>query len=645
MALVAGTSGPQDTTPLSEAAADLLRRTPVRDARTSLLVFHARGSTLVSLAPGTAVVVGREAPSDVVVPDRSLSRRHARFAWDGDAVTVEDLGSTNGTVLRGARVERATLGPDDVVTLGAVAVAIHRLAPGRDGHAGGGLDVHDRFRAALDDEVLRARELGRAFALVLARTPDDAGALRLGALLPRVLRPVDRLARFGPGCIEILLPEGTVAAARELAGRIVRLGADETGASRVVCALTAFPGAASGADELLQQVWEAARGVGDDAIRVVGVDAARSLGGPTPGGTVVESAAMRDLWRTVERLARSVIPVLLLGETGTGKEVVARAIHQRGSRRERPLVCVNCAAIPSQLVESTLFGHERGAFTGAAGQHRGVFEAADGGTVLLDEVGELPLPVQAALLRVLETKRVMRVGSTREVDVDVRVVAATHRDLEAMVRSGQFREDLLFRLNVMTLALPPLRERIDEIAPLALQFLEQASRDNERPVSSIDPEAFDLMLRYAWPGNVRELKNVVERAVVVAEGDRVTAADLPERVRRPATVVATRPIAPGAAPPRAPTRPPPEPDPGAAVAPDPAGARAPLESAPHDDARAGAADMKSQMQRYEAVLIYNALKKVGWNQSEAARELRIPLRTLVHKIKVYGIKKLGYGLG
>jgi transcriptional regulator with PAS, ATPase and Fis domain len=272
---------------------------------------------------------------------------------------------------------------------------------------------------------------------------------------------------------------------------------------------------------------------------------------------------------------------------------------------------VNCGAIPGQLVESTLFGHERGAFTGALQQQRGVFEAADGGTVLLDEIGELPAAAQAALLRVLETKRITRVGATKEIDVDVRVIAATHRDLEAMCDGGQFRRDLLYRLNVMTMTVPPLRARTEEIGSLTARFLDEANLANGRAVRGIDAPSLALLQRYAWPGNVRELRNVIERAVVVADGEVITVQDLPDAIRAPSAVIAGKPTA----------SPPPRP------------------SAP------AAHDMKSQMQRHEAIVIFEALKQADWNQSEAARALRIPLRTLVHKIKTYGIKKLGYELG
>jgi len=224
----------------------------------------------------------------------------------------------------------------------------------------------------------------------------------------------------------------------------------------------------------------------------------------------------------VQRLLRPIDQV-----TGTGKEVLARLIHEGGPRRDKPLVAVNCGAIPAELLESTLFGHERGAFTGAGQQQKGLFEAADGGTIMLDEVGELPAAAQVALLRVLEEKRVRRVGATREIEVDVRVIAATHRDLEAMVEARSFRRDLFYRLNGVDVTLPPLRARREDIAPLAERFLKKAAKANGREVRSIAPEAMVLLKEYGWPGNVRELRNAVERAVVIAEAARLL--DMPLR--------------------------------------------------------------------------------------------------------------------
>jgi hydrogenase-4 transcriptional activator len=232
-------------------------------------------------------------------------------------------------------------------------------------------------------------------------------------------------------------------------------------------------------------------------------------------------SGLRDVMRQVDQVAPMDTPVLVLGETGSGKEVVARAIHERSSSSQGPILRVNCGAISSELVDSELFGHERGSFTGASGQHRGWFERADGGTLFLDEIGELPLAAQVRLLRVVQDGVFERVGGTRPLQVDVRIVTATHRDLGQMVRAGQFREDLWYRINVFVIRLPPLRERLDDIAALADHFAARAAR--RFGVAALRVTASDLALLkgYAWPGNVRELSAVIERAAILGEGKRL----------------------------------------------------------------------------------------------------------------------------
>ncbi len=230
---------------------------------------------------------------------------------------------------------------------------------------------------------------------------------------------------------------------------------------------------------------------------------------------------LRGVMRQVEQVARTSTPVLILGETGSGKEVVARAIHERSTHAQGPIHRVNCGAIPSELVDSELFGHERGSFTGAAQQRSGWFERADGGTLFLDEIGELPLAAQVRLLRVVQDGMFERVGGTRSLKVDVRLVAATHRDLGAMVRAGQFREDLWYRINVFTIRLPPLRERLDDIGPLADHFALLAARRFGVGGLRVTPSDLALLKGYAWPGNVRELSAVIERAAILGEGRRL----------------------------------------------------------------------------------------------------------------------------
>ncbi|HVE81884.1 MAG TPA: sigma-54 dependent transcriptional regulator, partial [Myxococcales bacterium] len=282
-----------------------------------------------------------------------------------------------------------------------------------------------------------------------------------------------------------------------------------------------------------------------------------------------------------------------------------------GPRSEQPFKAVNCAAMPAALLESLLFGHEKGSFTGADRSQRGLFEQASGGTVFLDEIGELAPPAQAALLRVLETKRVTRIGSDQEVGVDVRVVAATHRDLETMTTAGTFRMDLLYRLNTVTLRIPPLRARTMEIPALADLFLREAAQGTTA-IQGISSAAMDRLKAYHWPGNVRELRNVIERAVMIAQGPQIQPEDLPEHISEYEEASM------------------PPPPPGPRGEPPAAGAST-------------YAELQEQIRDWtrerERELLLDALRRHGGNQTEAARELQMPLRTLVHKIKTLGLKK------
>jgi two-component system response regulator AtoC len=319
-------------------------------------------------------------------------------------------------------------------------------------------------------------------------------------------------------------------------------------------------------------------------------------------GLVGRSAAMRTVYRLLEKAAAVDATVLVTGETGTGKELAARAIHAMSGRRERRFVPVNCGALPGELVESELFGHARGAFTGAAAAKAGLFQEAEGGTIFLDEVGELPLPAQVKLNRVLQEKEIRRVGETQAIPVDVRVVAATHRDLREEVRAGRFREDLFYRLNVFAVALPPLRERPEDVPLLAAHLLDKHANALRRPLASFAPDALARLAAHAWPGNVRELENVVERAVAVAGGERVEAADLPPDVLA---------------------------EPGAPVPPAPQAALAAL---PYKDAVAGARD------RVTREYLVALLGEFGGNVTRAAERAGLERESLHRLLRKHGLR-------
>ncbi|HEY0838812.1 MAG TPA: sigma-54 dependent transcriptional regulator [Vulgatibacter sp.] len=326
---------------------------------------------------------------------------------------------------------------------------------------------------------------------------------------------------------------------------------------------------------------------------------------------IAESPAMQELLKRTSRFAPSDAPVAILGETGTGKEVVARTLHANSLRASQPFVAVNVAALPAELLESELFGHGRGAFTGASGPRRGLFEEASGGTLFLDEIGEMALPLQAKLLRALQDGEVRRVGENRSFAVDSRIVCATHRDPAELVRQGLFREDLYFRLKVLTLSVPPLRERREDILPLATQFL-GAER---RPLQGFTKEAEAMLLSHAWPGNVRELQNAVRHGAALATGPQVDVEDLPEDLhdkREPFARSARGSIGPtgGAIDSKALSRPA-----------SPAASRA-------DDLR--------PLAEVEREHILHVLDACGGSQTEAARILGIARNTLWRKLRGFG---------
>ena len=299
---------------------------------------------------------------------------------------------------------------------------------------------------------------------------------------------------------------------------------------------------------------------------------------------------MTELLQTVEMAAPTDANILISGESGTGKELIAEAVHQNSPRNKFAFIKINCAAITETLLESELFGHEKGAFTGADKKRPGLFQKADKGSILLDEIGEMSLAMQAKLLRVIQEKEVTPVGGEKSIAVDVRIIASTNKDLKALAETGNFREDLFFRLNVVSLSMPPLRERPEDIPDLALRFLESYARKNNRRINGFTPEAMDAMIRYEWPGNVRELINCVERAVVLTRHENLTLEDLPFSKEESETPAA--------------------------------------ESADFGD---------RPLSEIEKQAVLSTLESTGGNRSEAARRLGITRKTLLKKLKQYNV--------
>ncbi len=532
--------------------------------------------------------VGRDAANRLCLASRWVSRRHCLIERQGGRVTISDLGSHNGTFVNGVPVKERVLAHGDQVRVGdsvflflldetplppagvLVEMKDEGLVAGRTveltalpaaARAERDLDVLLEISTSInsirDVETLERRLLESIFEVV----PAERGAVLLAGRGEGEIAAAFGLDRGGASGravkVSRTIVQRVLRDAVALLSNDVRDSDDFAGARSLAVAnvhsvlavplrfaartlgvlyldssspkarfdeghlelLTAIAGIASVALENARQIeWLESenRRLADDV----------SL----EHNMVGESPAMRSVLEFVAKVAPGRTTVLITGESGTGKELVARAIHQNGERARRPFVAINCAALAATLLESEMFGHERGAFTGAVAQKQGKLEVADGGTLFLDEVGELASPLQAKLLRVLQEQEFERVGGTRSIRVDVRVIAATNRDLKEMVRSGGFREDLFYRINVVALAMPPLRERREDVPLLARYFASKCAARCGRNVVGITAEAIDCMVRYDWPGNVRELENAVERAIVLGSGEFIRPEDLPESV-------------------------------------------------------------------------------------------------------------------
>jgi DNA-binding NtrC family response regulator len=324
---------------------------------------------------------------------------------------------------------------------------------------------------------------------------------------------------------------------------------------------------------------------------------------------VGDSEAISKVFRIIEKIAETDSTVLILGESGTGKELVARAIHYNSHRKDKPLIPVNCGAIPSELLESELFGHEKGAFTSAIRTRVGRFELATGGTIFLDEIGDMSPSLQVKILRVLQEHAFERIGGTRTIKVDIRVIAATNKDLERAVREGRFREDLYYRLNVIPIRVPPLRERPEDLPLLVGHFLQEFSRQGGRQIKSLGPEVMERFRAYPWPGNVRELENVIERIFILSDGEEICLDDLPRRLQD-------------------------------ALAEGGRGSRAPrVRPALEVHLPQNGVSFNTAVSDFEKMLIVEALNRTGWIKNKAAQLLGLNRTTLVEKIKKKKIRR------
>ena len=547
-------------------------------------------------------VIGREG-SEISLQDGSLSRQHARISTSDHDIWIEDLGSTNGTYLNGERINRSKIRFGDEIRFGNVCTTVHvrtHVPPEFES-----VYAHERWVHSLEDEVIRAKAFARPCGIAMIEVIEHGDTIwRAIKPIRDALGPADHLALYDLRTAELLLCERSLGALEQELTQVL-----ESLDQEVPCraSLACFPTAGTTADLLISSCRQALRGIREDATSRLAIATSNAEELAACGVEVrapifiSESAKFRDVVELAKRVADGRLPVLISGETGTGKEVVARLIHQQSDRRHEPFIAVNCGALPKNLVQSSLFGYLKGAFTGADTDKAGFFENANRGMLFLDEVGELPQQAQTALLRVLETHTVQRIGSAKSIPVDVRVISATHRNLEEMCSASQFRSDLYYRLNGMTVHVPPLRERIEDVVPLAELFIRQYAEEDRVSPPSLAASTAAALQAYRWPGNVRELKNAVERAVVLCDDEIITLDDLPANLVREA------------------------------------GQHLEGASIPRNETEY--IDLRAAVRTYERQLIMRALENAKGNKTLAAERLSIPVRTMTHRMETLFIDK------
>ncbi|WP_240360238.1 sigma 54-interacting transcriptional regulator [Pyxidicoccus caerfyrddinensis] len=574
---------------------------PGEPGRLSLLVLEGSSSSIVPLPRDGTLDIGRGAGVELLVQDASVSRRHARLrVVDGEA-RIADLNSHNGVRVNGELISgEQVLRNGDVAMLGDVTLVFQRR------------DIPPPQRLLLDAATLRdrlAEELERVLryeramsVVALALGPTDVPLVELVRALGGGLRVMDLVGRGGPTQLLVLLPELTADEVEEVVQPLLESLAPL--APEVRAGVASAPQDGLDADTLISAARTVALAAPSGGLRLSGPDLYQLPLGER--SVMVADEAMVRLFELLRRLASSPIPVLIHGETGAGKENAAWAVHHWSPRAQRPFIALNCSALPESLVESELFGAERGAFSGAVASRAGLLERASGGTLFLDEVAELPLSVQAKLLRALDQQRITRLGDSRERAVDLRIVAATHRVLADEVKAGRFRQDLFFRLSASVVTLPPLRNRPRELPLLATRFLQEALARVGRTAPRISAAAMEVLRAHPWPGNVRELKNVMEYAATTATGPLLEASHLPDSLQRP----------PGDEP----------------TPPSPAGPA-------QGEAPGSFRSIAEEVRELEYRRMREALEATGGVQTRAAQLIGMPLRTFKFKARRYQLPR------
>ncbi len=573
---------------MPSAASDSTFKSTPEVGSYELLVTGDGGVWNIPLPKQAELTIGRAPESEIRLDGNSVSRKHALFRVLESGFVLRDLGSANGTLLRGRALAPETdvgILPGEAFTVGEFLLVLRtRRAASLTRHVWS----LEYFEARVGEQCERSRADGGAPFFLFSVRVEPKAPVEPTQVIAGELSAADVLGRLSADRFSVLLVDDSALEAEALALRLERALAERgcTARARVI----GYPRDATSASALMTRLQYATEPGQDSSV---------------PTNVVLRSPAMLAIYDQLDAVARGGINVLILGETGAGKDVLARSIHERSERAHKPFLRLNCAALAEPLLESELFGHEKGAFTGALSSKLGLLQSTAGGTVFLDEIGEFPQRLQPKLLQVLENREILSVGSVKPRAIDVRFIAATNRDLEAEALSGNFRSDLYYRLAGFTFVIPPLRERREDILPLALEFLRRLSVEQGKrsPIRIRDDAAIHL-IDYAWPGNVRELRNVIERAVVLCDGHSIGPEHLPLDKMRSVVLI-----------------------------------NQPKPSAASDrETELPIADLTPE-ELAERQRILDVLAECAGNQSQAAEVLGVSRSTLVNRLNTYRIRR------
>jgi DNA-binding NtrC family response regulator len=560
-----------------------------------VVMLGERGNATYPLPLKGEILIGRSLGCHIRIDNAKISRKHAILRI-GPKIEVVDLGSANGTRIGDRHLspnEPALVAPGEMMVFGSTMAVVQVASQSTRIRS---LLTHSHFEARLEDECAAASASGKVGFAVVRVLAGEKQAGSLDSTFEQWLRPMDVVGAYSPNELEFLLVDVDAEQAKQLVER-ARPHLERV-AGPVEIGLATYPAAGRTPQKLIAA-------------------AGRFRATVENASLPVQSGFLERVRPLIERVASGTISVLITGETGAGKEVLAYTVHRASPRAHLPMLCLNCAAFSETLLESELFGHERGAFTGATQTKPGLIESADGSTVFLDEIGEMPASLQVKLLRVIQERQVQRVGGLKPRTVNVRFVSATNRDLEADVVRGTFRQDLYYRLNGVVLAVPPLRERTDEIEPLAQAFIAQCAEQLGVRSPTLSPEVLELLQQYAWPGNVRELRNVIERAILLCTGSVITLDHVPrERMQRGDTLVTQKVQSP------------------ISSSPGPSSTRPIGAESPTMVGIRPTADRASERARVVA-----ALESCAGNQTQAAKLLGISRNTLIARLDQYELAR------